>query len=193
MMNNLILASSSPYRKALLERLGIPFSCISPNIDEQMLEGETPTELVSRLSRLKAEAVAASRVGDWVIGSDQVAELDGRILTKPGTPEAAFAQLKRQSGRTVEFHTGLALINSTKQQKAVDVVTTKVSFRELSDDEIERYLARDKPWDCAGSFKAEGLGITLFSSLSSSDPTALIGLPLIRLAEMLRSEDYKIP
>ncbi len=192
-MNNLILASSSPYRKALLERLRIPFCCISPNVDETALSDETPIELISRLSRLKAETVAANHPDHWVIGSDQVAELDGQILTKPGEPKAAFDQLKRQSGRTVCFHTGLTLINGETQQMSTDVVTTSVSFRELSDEEIERYLERDNPWDCAGSFKAEGLGITLFSSLSSTDPTALIGLPLICLAEMLRSADYKIP
>ncbi len=192
-MNNLILASSSPYRKALLERLAIPFCCINPKVDETPLPGESPIELASRLSLLKGESVAAQYPENWVIGSDQVAELENQILNKPGNPETAFHQLKRQSGKKVCFHTSVTLLNASKNRLDQTVVSTEVLFRTLSDGEIHRYLMQEQPWDCAGSFKAEGLGISLFLSLQSDDPTALIGLPLIKLSAMLRESGYKVP
>lgn len=181
----LILASSSPYRMLLLERLGIPFASASPGIDERPLTGEQPGQLAERLAVAKARALRATYPQHLIIGSDQVAALGSDILGKPGTPERAFQQLRRQSGQQVRFHTSIAVIDSTSDQYQVMTDTTTVVFRLLDDAEIHRYLSREQPWDCAGSFKVEGLGIALFERVESLDPTALMGLPLIGLARML--------
>lgn len=185
-MKNLVLASSSPYRRELLERLRIPFEIISPNIDESPLADETPQALVKRLSLQKAMTVAAHFNNHLIIGSDQVAVGDGELLTKPGDFDNAFKQLRSESGKKVLFYTGLVLLDSGSQQHQVDVVTTEVVFRPLSDIEITEYLHKDSPYNCAGSFRSEGLGITLFEAVYSSDPTALVGLPLISLNRMLK-------
>lgn len=200
-MTKLVLASSSLYRKELLERLQHTFQAISPNIDESRQPGESPEDLVKRLSEEKARALSTDFPNHLIIGSDQVAVLGNatakyksplapnlKILTKPGCYKTAFKQLKSQSGKRVTFLTGLALVNSKTNSAEVDIVTTEVVFRKLTDEEIIHYLHQDTPYDCAGSFKSEGLGISLFDSIHSSDPTALIGLPLIRLGQMLRNQ-----
>ena len=189
----LILASTSSYRRFLLERLGLPFIAVAPGVDEARSFREPVTELVRRLSRAKAEAVASKRPGALIIGSDQAAERDGDILGKPGGHEEALAQLSASSGRYVKFHTGLCLLDTRggKLQEHVDV--TRVVFRHLTVAEIERYLETEKPYDCAGSFKSEGLGISLFEGIESSDPTALVGLPLIALCRFLRDVGYPLP
>jgi 7-methyl-GTP pyrophosphatase len=182
----LLLASSSPYRKELLMRLGLPFTTASPDIDEAPLEGEAADTLAVRLATEKAGALAAAYPDHWIIGSDQVASLeDGQRLSKPGNLERATEQLYRSSGQAVTFHTGLSLLNATngEQQTHCDVFTAH--FRELSGEEIECYLAAEQPFDCAGSFKMEGLGIALFRSLEGRDPNSLVGLPLIALNAML--------
>lgn len=181
----LILASTSPYRAALLERLGIPFDKVRPEVDETPMPGEAPADLVLRLARLKARAGAGTLEDALVIGSDQVAELDGAVLGKPGTPERARAQLSRLSGREVSFLTGLCLLDTRDGSEQTAVVETPVRFRHLSESEITDYVARENPLDCAGAFKSEGLGIALFESLGGPDPNALIGLPLIELCGML--------
>lgn len=184
----LILASTSRYRRELMLRLGLPYTVAAPGIDEAPRPGEAPAQTALRLSEAKARAVAAGLAEGLVIGSDQVAECDGEPVGKPGTHEAALAQLARLSGRTVTFHTGLALVNAASgraQRELVDVAST---FRTLSPTEIEAYLARERPYDCAGSVRSEALGIALFERIASDDPTALIGLPLIALARMLRAE-----
>lgn len=181
----LILASSSPYRKEMLQRLGIPFQCISPNVDETPLTGENPAQLALRLSETKARAVAASNPDAIVIGSDQVATLDDRPIGKPGSFERAKLQLQEMSGKTVQFHSALCVISQDHIE--IDDIITYCTFRSLSDTEIETYLQREKPYDTAGSAKAEGLGIALMENMRSDDPTAIIGLPLIALARMLRS------
>jgi septum formation protein len=192
-MNKLVLASSSVYRKALLQRLQIPFDCYSPDIDESPLEHETGHQQAQRLSLQKARAVAEKFPEAIIIGSDQVAELniqqaDGslhsRILGKPGNHTQAVAQLTAQSGQRVLFHTGLAVIYQGVEKHTVN--TTEVSFRELNGQQIDDYLSIEKPYDCAGSFKAESLGISLFRSVVSDDPTSLVGLPLIELCKLLR-------
>ncbi len=186
-MPNLILASSSRYRQALLERLQIPFKCISPGIDETPKPGESPVQLVKRLSVAKAESLARHYHKNLIIGSDQVAVYKDSVLTKPGNYEVAYQQLMAQSGHRVTFLTGIALLNSATGHLDVDVVPTDVVFRQLSNQEITDYLKKDEPYDCAGSFKSEGLGITLFDGIHGNDPTALVGLPLIRLSQMLRN------
>lgn len=191
----LILASTSPYRKALLERLRLPFEIASPQVDETPLPGETPRDLVLRLARAKAEAVAAAADEadeTWVIGSDQSAELDGQPLGKPGGREAAAAQLALLSGKSVSFHTAVAVAGGGGQRhEAID--TTRVRMRALSAQEIDRYIAAETPYDCAGSFKAEALGISLFEAVESQDPTALIGLPLIATSRLLRQAGFVLP
>ncbi|MGC9457168.1 MAG: Maf family protein [Halothiobacillaceae bacterium] len=182
----LILASSSPYRRDLLARLGLPFDCIRPEVDETARPGESPEALVVRLARAKAAVVARACPGRLVIGSDQVAVLDGQILGKPGGHEQARRQLQAASGRTVRFLTGLCLLTDQGPGEC-DLVPFDVRFRSLTDREIEAYLQRERPYDCAGSFKSEGLGVMLFESMTGEDPTALIGLPLIRLCAMLRA------
>ncbi|MCL7714393.1 Maf family protein [Stenotrophomonas mori] len=190
-MTALILASTSRYRAALLARLGLPFSCLPPAVDETARDGETPAALAVRLARAKAAAVATRQPGAWAIGSDQAAELDGHALGKPGTHEAAQAQLAAMSGREVLFHTAVCLSDGTRHLEAADL--TRVRFRRLSGAEIERYVAAEQPLDCAGSFKCEGLGIALFEAIHSQDPTALVGLPLIPLCGLLREAGFQLP
>jgi len=189
----LILASTSPHRRLLLERLGLPFSTVAPGVDETRSFREPVDVLVRRLSRAKAEAVAATHPGALVIGSDQAAERDGEILGKPGDHATAVAQLKAASGKYMKFHTGLCLWDGHTGTCQEYVDQTRVVFRKLSDDEIERYLKAEKPYDCAGSFKSEGLGITLFEGIESNDPSALIGLPLIILCRFLRNVGLTLP
>lgn len=180
----LILASSSPYRQDMLKRLGLPFQAISPHVDESPLPDEAPAELALRLSRAKAATVAQQHPGALVIGSDQVASLDGRPVGKPGDHAGAVAQLQRLGGRSVEFHSALCVTNG--REEALEDVVTICRFRQLSEAEIQHYLERERPYDTAGSAKAEGLGIALMDVMQSDDPTAIIGLPLIALARMLR-------
>lgn len=188
-MPKLVLASSSPYRRALLDRLQYPFEWVSPDIDESPTQGELPEHLVKRLSEAKAKVLAASHPNHLIIGSDQVAVFEGGTLTKPGNYDAAFQQLRSQSGSRIIFLTGVALLNSGTGYLDVDIVSTDVVFRQLSDEEIADYLTKETPYDCAGSFKSEGLGITLFEGIFGNDPTALVGLPLIRLSQMLRQNN----
>lgn len=184
---SLILGSTSPYRRELLERLRTPFAVESPHVDETALADETPANLAIRLALAKAQAVAQRFPDSVVIGSDQVAELDGQPLGKPGTHEKAVSQLQRMRGKTLVFHTAVAVVRQSSGfcQQALAPVT--VRFRALTDTEIENYLRAEKPYDCAGSAKSEGLGIALLESIESDDPTALVGLPLIRTATMLRA------
>ena len=186
----LILASSSPYRRELLSRLQLPFEAIAPNIDETALPGETPDATALRLAREKAAAVAAQAPASLVIGSDQVATLDGLQIGKPGDHAKALAQLQLMRGREVVFHTALCLFDN-RQGSPVPVqlqnIQTRVSFRDLPDAELDAYLRIEQPYDCAGSAKNEGLGIALLERIDSSDPTALTGLPMIALTGMLRS------
>lgn len=189
----LILASSSRYRKALLNRLEIEFKCHSPDIDETPFDGEQPKQLTARLAAAKAAKTAANHPNALIIGSDQAAELNGTVINKPGSFKAAKVQLQQQSGHSVQFHTGLCLLDSSTGEQQVDVITTTASFRQLTEEEIERYLYKEQPFDCAGSFKSEQLGISLLNSMQGNDPTALVGLPLIRLCEMLRNKGVQIP
>ncbi|MEM6639785.1 MAG: Maf family protein [Pseudomonadota bacterium] len=191
MTRGLILGSGSTYRRELLERLGLDFDVMAPHIDETPHTGEPPDALVARLAREKAAAVAKAHPDAVVIGSDQVAVLDGQILGKPVTVARARAQLANASGREVGFLTGVCVRSARLSQSHLDV--TRVVFRTLSDSDIERYVKREEPLDCAGSFKAERLGISLFERIESSDPTGLIGLPLIWLSAALRAEDYRLP
>ena len=186
-MQPILLASSSTYRRSLLARLRLNFDYASPDIDENPLPNETPYELVSRLSETKARALANTYPSHLIIGSDQVAVLDGEILGKPHNHERAFQQLKAASGKEVSFKTGLCLLNAATDEQQLYVEEYRVQFRELSDEQINLYLSYEQPFDCAGSFKCEGLGIALFEKLSGDDPNTLIGLPLIRLVDMLRS------
>lgn len=188
----LILGSTSVYRRELLDRLRLPFTCERPDVDETPSDGEDAAALAIRLAKAKARNVAARVAGAWVIGSDQVAALDGRPLGKPGGRDAAIAQLTAMSGRTVIFHTALALAHAGRSTlQAQD--RTEVVFRTLQADEIARYVDAEQPFDCAGSFKCEGLGIVLFEAIRSEDPTALIGLPLIATARLLRAAGYALP
>lgn len=186
----LILGSSSPYRRDLLARLRIPFEVATPDIDETPLPGERAEATALRLSRLKAEAIAARHPGALIIGSDQVCTLDGAQIGKPGTHDKALAQLQRMRGRSVTFHSALCLLDSRTGVAQLADVQTHVTFRDLSDAELNAYLHTETPYDCAGSAKAEGLGIALLSRVESDDPTALIGLPLIALTGMLRQVGY---
>lgn len=189
---HLVLGSTSRYRRELLERLRLPFDVARPDTDETPEPGEAPESLARRLARAKAADVAARHPQAWVIGSDQVAEFNGRPLGKPGTHEAATTQLQAMSGRPVRFLTGLCLMRKDGEiLEALDC--TVVRFRLLGADEIERYLVAEEPYDCAGSFKSEGLGITLFDAIETSDPTALIGLPLIATARLLREAGFALP
>ncbi|MDH0863277.1 Maf family nucleotide pyrophosphatase [Mitsuaria sp. GD03876] len=182
----LILGSTSRYRRDLLERLRVPFDVASPEVDETPQPGESPAALARRLALAKARAVAARFPEALVIGADQVADLDGQPLGKPGTHERAVEQLRAMRGRTVVFQTALAVVCAASGFAAEDLAPVRVRFRALSDAEIERYLRAEQPYDCAGSAKAEGLGIALLEAIESDDPTALIGLPLIRTAALLR-------
>ena len=192
-MLTLTLASSSPYRRDLLARLGLEFNCLIPDINEQAKTGESPPELVRRLAEEKALAVADKATGGLVIASDQVASLEQQILTKPGGFDAAFRQLAACAGKCVTFYTSLALLNVQTRHLQCSVETTEVRFRALSAEQVSRYLKAEEPYDCAGSFKVEGLGISLFSAIRGDDPNALIGLPLIRLVEFLANEGVEIP
>lgn len=183
----LILASTSPFRRDLLARLALPFMAQAPEVDETRLPGETAPELVARLAERKAAAVARQEPAALIIGSDQVAVLDGAIIGKPGDHQRAVAQLQQASGRTVVFHTGLCLLDSASGERQIAVEEFRVAFRVLTPAMIERYLRREQPYQCAGSFKSEGMGIALFARLEGDDPTSLIGLPLIRLTRMLEA------
>jgi septum formation protein len=187
----LILASTSVYRRELLQRLRIPFEVISPKVDETPLTGESTLELALRLANAKAAAVAKDHPTAWVIGSDQVADLCGAAIGKPGNFERALAQLQLMRGQTVTFHTALCLMKGDTQTTLN--IPTEVTFRKLSDDVLENYLRAEEPYDCAGSAKSEGLGISLLESIKSDDPTALIGLPLIALSGLLRVAGFVIP
>lgn len=191
-MSKLVLASTSPYRKALLERLGLPFQTAAPDVDESALENETPQQLVARLAEAKARAIATQYSDALIIGSDQVAVLDGNILGKPGTHAKAVQQLQNARGRQVIFLTGLCLLNTSTDHCHVRVVPFSVVFRTLTEVQIEQYLQREKPYDCAGSFKSEGLGISLFEHLEGDDPNALVGLPLIELVNLLAIEGVDV-
>ncbi|WP_295554474.1 Maf family protein [uncultured Stenotrophomonas sp.] len=188
---SLVLASTSRYRRELLQRLGLPFDCARPDVDETPLNGEAPLALATRLASAKAAEVAARHPGAWVIGSDQVADLNGQPLGKPGTVEAACAQLAAMSGQTVRFHTATCLSRDGDSLTTLDL--TEVRFRVLEQDEIARYVAAEQPLDCAGSFKCEGLGISLFEAIDNRDPTALIGLPLIAVCGLLRKAGFAVP
>lgn len=189
----LVLASTSQYRRQLLERFGQRFTVAAPDTDESALPGETPVDLVNRLARAKAEAVARRHPHSVVIGSDQLALFGGEIIGKPGNPEKCSAQLRSFSGQRLTFHTAIHVIQSATGANESHLDLTTVHFRKLSDAEIERYVARERPVNCAGGFKAEGLGITLFERIESQDPTALIGLPLIWLAAALRRAGLQLP
>ena len=188
-----MLASTSAYRRQLLERLGIPFTVAASNVDEEALPGESAVDLVNRLARAKAEAVARRHPNSLVIGSDQLALCGRDVLGKPGSGERAVAQLKSLSGQRVTFHTAVHVIHSDSASNEGHVDLTTVHFRPLGDEEIKRYVARDKPYDCAGGFKVESLGVALFNRVDSQDPTALIGLPLIWLAGALRRNGFELP
>ncbi|HEV7431892.1 MAG TPA: nucleoside triphosphate pyrophosphatase [Steroidobacteraceae bacterium] len=189
----LILASTSVYRRELLERLRLPFSVSAPKIDEAAREGEAPRPRAERLALEKAQAIAQAHPAQFVIGADQVAACEGTILDKPGNLEAARAQLRTQSGRAVQFYSAVALVHSQRRIAERFVDLTTVVFRDLSEAEIEAYLLADRPYDCAGSLRSESLGISLCERIETSDPTGLIGLPLIRLAASLRSCGYALP
>jgi septum formation protein len=189
----LVLASTSSYRRQLLERLGIPFTVAASNVDESPLPGESAVDLVHRLARSKADAVAQRSPRSLIIGSDQLALCGRDVLGKPGSGERAIAQLKSLSGQRVVFNTAVHVINSDTGANEGHVDVTTVHFRSLSDDEIKRYVARDKPYDCAGGFKVESLGVSLFTRVESQDPTGLVGLPLIWLAGALRRHGFTLP
>lgn len=191
-MQKLILGSSSPFRAELLSKLGLPFDQASPDIDEKAHEGETAHQLVLRLSEQKASAIAEQHTDALIIGSDQVAILDGVILGKPGTHDNAVQQLMNASGKKVEFVTGLALLNSKSGAMQSLIETFTVEFKQLSLEQIEYYLKQEQPYNCAGSFKSEGFGISLFERLSGDDPNTLIGLPLIKLIAMLEAEGIDV-
>jgi septum formation protein len=189
----LLLASSSPYRRALLERLCVPFEVFAPNVDERPLAGEAPRDTALRLAQAKAQAGAAGWPGALIIGSDQVATLDGAPIGKPGNCEAALVQLRAMRGRVVEFHTALCLFDAARRTTQLEDVPTIVQFRSFSDAQAARYLDTDQPYDCAGSARIEALGIALVERVESTDPTALIGLPLIALVTMLGRAGVDVP
>ena len=189
----LVLGSSSPYRRELLARLGLPFTVDTPEVDEAPRPGESPRALALRLAEAKAREVARRHPAAVVIGSDQVADLDGEALGKPGTHERARAQLQRMRGRTVIFQTALSVVCATTDFVQTELAAVEVRFRWLEDAEIERYLRAEQPYDCAGSARSEGLGIALLDAILSDDPTALVGLPLIRTARLLRAAGLTLP
>ena len=191
-IRRLILGSTSPYRRELLLRLRLPFEVVSPDVDETPLASESPRALALRLALAKAQAVALRHPQAVVIGSDQVADLDGEPLGKPGTHARATEQLQRMRGKTVVFHTAVAVVCLETGFSQVDLAQANVKFRNLGDAEIERYLRAETPYDCAGSAKSEGLGIALLESIDSDDPTALVGLPLIRTCQMLRAAGVEV-
>lgn len=189
----LVLASTSPYRRQLLERFGQRFTVAAPDVDESPLPGESPIDLVNRLARAKAEVVARRNPRSVVIGSDQIAVFGRDIIGKPGNPERCIEQLKAFSGQRLTFYTAVHVIQSDSGSNEGHLDVTTVYFRKLTDDEIARYVARERPVNCAGGFKAEGMGIALFERIESQDPTALIGLPLIWLAGALRRGGLTLP
>jgi len=189
----IVLASTSRYRRELLSRIVADFDVAAPDVDETPQAAETPSTLAARLAEAKACAVAAGRADAIVIGSDQVAELDGRPIGKPGTAERARAQLAASAGRTIVFHTAVCVVDTRSGAIDAAIDRTEVVFRPLSADEIARYVEHENPLDAAGSFKAEGAGIALFERIESTDPTALIGLPLIALARLLRAAGFTLP
>lgn len=189
----LVLGSTSRYRRELLQRFGLPFDVVGPHVDETPHPNEAPAALAQRLALAKAQAVAAQRPEAIVIGSDQVADLHGQPLGKPGTHERAVAQLRQMSGQTVLFQTAVAVVCAATGLAACELAVVRVVFRDLTDAEIERYLRAEQPYDCAGSAKSEGLGITLLDHIDNDDPTALIGLPLIRTARLLRQAGLQLP
>ena len=186
-MRKLVLASSSIYRRQLMARLGLTFESASPEVDESPGPDETGDALAARLAEAKARALAASFPDALLVGSDQVAVNGGRLLGKPGDEATAVAQLMQASGRTVSFLTGLCVLDAASSTSRVEVVPYHVTFRTLREAEVRAYVARERPLDCAGAFKSEGLGVALFESMAGSDPTALVGLPLIRLCALLRA------
>jgi septum formation protein len=188
----LILASTSAYRRQLLERLHLPFICVSPAVDEAALPHETPEQLALRLARAKAQAVACQHPQAVVIGSDQVADLQGQALGKPGTHARAVAQLQRMRGQTVIFQTAVSVVCQATGFAQTELAQVKVQFRPLTDAQIETYLQAERPYDCAGSAKSEGLGIALLARIDNDDPTALIGLPLIRTCQLLNAAGIKV-
>lgn len=189
----ILLASSSPYRRQLLEKIGVTFSCESPDIDERPHDQESVKETVERLSLQKAQALVKHHPSKIIIASDQSASLNNKALGKPGNFEKAFEQLKAQQGKIIYFYTGLVVYNPHNQAYLSALDTTKVYFRELSDQQIRNYLLTEQPYDCAGSFKSEGLGITLFSKIENQDPNALVGLPLIELVNLLSQVGISLP
>lgn len=189
----IVLASSSSYRKGLLARLGLDCAVLAPDIDETPLPGESPVTIAIRLAQAKARKVAAAKPAGLIIGSDQVAVLDAAVLDKPGNHDAAARQLRMMSGRCAVFHTAVCLLDAETGSMQCASVPTTVFMRELPDDMIERYLRRDQPYDCAGSAKIEALGIALVEKVESDDPTALIGLPLITLVTMLKRAGIELP
>ncbi len=188
----IVLASTSPFRKTILEKLGLAFDTLNPETDEARLEGESAEKLVQRLALAKAQAVANVCADALIIGSDQVAVIEDVILGKPVTHDAAVKQLQQASGKIVRFFTGLCLLNSKTGYSQVELVPFDVVFRELSERQIENYLQKEKPYNCAGSFKSEALGICLFEKLQGDDPNTLMGLPLIRLVRMLEAEGVEV-
>lgn len=184
-MQPLVLASSSPYRRALLDKLQLPYCCHSPDIDESQRPGETPQQLVMRLAEEKARAIAEKHPGSIIIGSDQVAVINEYVMGKPGNKEKAIQQLQQASGKRVTFLTGLSVMDTRNNTFQTEVIPYHVHFRLLDRKMIENYIDKENPLDCAGSFKSEGLGIVLFERLEGDDPNALVGLPLIRLTTML--------
>jgi septum formation protein len=189
----LLLASSSPYRRSLLDRLRVPYETLAPRVDERPRAGESPRATALRLAEAKARAVAVDRSRDVIIGSDQVASLGGAPIGKPGGHDAALAQLLAMRGRSVVFHTALCVLEASTGQCYLEEVPTTVHFRTFSDAQAARYLAIDEPYDCAGSAKIESLGIALVERVESTDPTALIGLPLIALVSLLKRVDVEVP
>jgi len=188
----IVLGSSSPYRRELLSRLKVPFDVDLPDVDEAPLAGETPRDIAWRLAIEKARAVANKHPDAAVIGSDQVADLDGEPLGKPGTHERAVEQLRKMRGRVVTFQTAVAVVCLDVGFEQVDLAPVRVTFRDLGDAEIEAYLRAEKPYDCAGSARSEGLGIALLDKIENDDPSALVGLPLIRTARMLRAAGVRL-
>lgn len=191
-MPPLILASTSPFRRQLLARLGLPFEAANPAVDEALLPGEKPEAGALRLSEAKARAVVSLHPDALIIGSDQVACLDGQVFGKPGTHENAVRQLQTMRGRRVNFFTGLCLLDASSGRAHRRGVPTLVTFRDLTDTEIESYLRQEQPYNCAGSAKSEGLGIALIARIDGEDPNALIGLPLIALCDLLRLENVPV-
>ena len=188
----LVLASSSPFRRLLLEQLDLPFRSISPEIDETPISGEGPQDLVRRLSIAKARAVAPKAPASLVIGSDQISVHNGRIVGKPQDHADAVSQLKNSSGQIINFYTGVALLNTVNNNLQVEVIPFEIHFRSITYDQIEKYLEREQPYGCCGSLRADGLGIALLKRLAGNDPSALIGLPLITLVQMLKVEGIDV-